>query len=75
LPHECGAPVVTIDGTAVGLVISRFGVTGSFIIPADRVGARLADLREGKPLAGFPAPRAQPAAAPSVHRGGKALLL
>ena len=33
LPHECGARSVGVDGTAVGLVISRFGVTGSFIIP------------------------------------------
>jgi len=60
LPHECGAPVVDIDGTAVGLVISRFGVTGSFIIPGDRVAARLADLKAGKPLSGFPAPDAKP---------------
>jgi serine protease Do len=68
LPDECGAPVVDIDGTAVGLVISRFGVTGSFIIPADRVAARLIDLKVGKPLSGFPSPSAQPAATvPSPH--------
>jgi S1-C subfamily serine protease len=68
LPHECGAPVVDFDGTAVGLVISRFGVTGSFIIPSDRVAARLAELREGKTLSNFPTPSAQSAAAaPSVH--------
>jgi hypothetical protein len=68
LPHECGAPVAGVDGTVVGLVISRFGVTGSYIIPADRVAARLADLKAGKPLSGFPAPAAQPAsAAPSPH--------
>jgi hypothetical protein len=68
LPHECGAPVVDIDGTAVGLVISRFGARGSFIIPADRVAAWLIGLKAGKPLSGFPSPSAQPAAAaPSVH--------
>ncbi len=62
LPDECGAPAVGVDGTMVGLVISRFGVTGSFIIPGDRVAARLADLKAGKPLAGFPAPAANPRA-------------
>jgi RNA polymerase sigma factor (sigma-70 family) len=62
LPDECGAPAVGVDGTVVGLVISRFGVTGSFIIPGDRVAARLADLKAGKPLAGFPAPAANPPA-------------
>ncbi len=68
LPHECGAPAVGVDGTPIGLVISRFGVPGSFIIPADRVAARLTDLRAGKPLSGFPTPSAQPAAvAPSAR--------
>ena len=42
---ECRAIVVDIDGKAIGLVISRFGVTGSFIIPGDRVAARLATSR------------------------------
>ena len=68
LPHECGAPVAGVDGTVVGLVISRFGATGSYIIPGDRVAARLADLKAGKPLSGFSAPAAQPvSAAPSRH--------
>ena len=51
----------------VGLVISRFGVTGSFIIPGDRVAARLADLKAGKPLSGFPTPTANPR--PRAHAG------
>jgi NAD(P)-dependent dehydrogenase (short-subunit alcohol dehydrogenase family) len=50
-------------GRAIGLVIRRFGATGSYIIPGDRVAARIADLRLGKPLSGFPTPSAQPAAA------------
>jgi S1-C subfamily serine protease len=55
---ECGAPVVGADGTVLGLVIGRFGPTGSFIIPADVVAARLDDLKEGKPLSGFSTPAA-----------------
>ena len=35
-------------GCAIGLVIRRFGGTGSYIIPGDRVAARIADLRLGK---------------------------
>jgi serine protease Do len=62
LGSECGGPAVGLDGTAIGLVISRFGVTGSYIIPADRVAARLVDLRAGKPLSGFPAPAVKPLA-------------
>jgi hypothetical protein len=45
-----------------GLVISRFGPSGSFIILGDRVTSRLADLKLGKPLSGFPAPSAKPPA-------------
>jgi NAD(P)-dependent dehydrogenase (short-subunit alcohol dehydrogenase family) len=48
---------------AIGLVIMRFGATGSYIIPGDRVAARIADLRLGKPHSGFPTPSAHPAAA------------
>jgi S1-C subfamily serine protease len=58
LHQECGTPAVGIDGGVVGVIISRFGPTGSFIIPGDRVAARLADLKVGKPLSGFPAPAA-----------------
>lgn len=50
---ECGAPVLGIDGAVLGLVIRRFGPTGSLVIPADRIVARLADLKAGKPLSGF----------------------
>jgi hypothetical protein len=41
-------------------MISRFGPTVSLIIPADRVAARLADLKQGKPLASFSTQSAQP---------------
>jgi hypothetical protein len=60
LPYECGAPAVGRDATAVGLVISRFGPTGSYIIPGDCIAARLTDLMSGKPLSGFPVQPAAP---------------
>lgn len=60
LHHECGTPAVGVDGAVVGVIISRFGPSGSFIIPGDCVASRLADLRAGKPLSGFPAPAAKP---------------
>jgi serine protease Do len=66
---ECGAPAVGMDGTPIGLVISRFGHTGSYIIPGDRVAARLADLKVGKPLSGFTKPAAKPPVpAPDARR-------
>jgi hypothetical protein len=66
---ECGAPAVGLDGTAIGLVISRFGPTGSYIIPGDRIAARLADLKVGKPLSGFTIPAARPPVpAPDARR-------
>jgi S1-C subfamily serine protease len=50
LHQECGTPAVGVDGEVVGVIISRFGPSGSFIIPADHVASRLAALRAGKPL-------------------------
>ena len=50
-------------GGAIGLVTRRFGATGSYIIPEDRVASRNAALRLGKTLSGFPTPSALPAAA------------
>ncbi len=60
LHHECGTPAVGVDGCVVGVIISRFGPSGSFIIPGDCVASRLAGLKAGKPFSGFPAPAAKP---------------
>jgi S1-C subfamily serine protease len=68
LHQDCGAPAVGFDGGVVGLVISRFGPNGSFIIPADCVVSRLADLKAGKPLPGFAKSAAKPPALPSDSR-------
>ena len=62
LPDECGGPAVGVDGGVVGVIISRFGNSGSFIIPGDRVASRLAHLRSGKPLSKYPTPAAKPLA-------------
>jgi S1-C subfamily serine protease len=51
--QECGGPAVDINGNVIGLIISRFGVVGSYLIPADHIIARLAELKLGKPLPGF----------------------
>jgi S1-C subfamily serine protease len=60
LHHECGTLAVGVDGAAVGVIISRFGPSGTFIIPGDCIASRLADLKSGKPLSSFPAPTAKP---------------
>jgi serine protease Do len=65
LHNECGTPAVGVDGEVVGVIISRFGPSGSFIIPGDRVASRLADLKAGKPFPGFPVRAAKPPATAS----------
>ena len=37
MPHECGGPVVTLDGKIVGINIARAGRTESYYLPADVV--------------------------------------
>ena len=68
LHQECGTPAVGVDGEVVGVIISRFGPSGSFIIPGDRIASRLAALRAGKPLSSFPTPTAKPLAPASGAR-------
>jgi S1-C subfamily serine protease len=54
LHNECGTLAVGVDGAVVGVIISRFGPSGSFIIPGDCIASRVADLKVGKPLSSFP---------------------
>ncbi len=69
LHHECGTLAIGVDGAVVGAIISRFGPSGSFIIPGDCVASRLADLKAREPLSGFSPPTAkQPAPASSERR-------
>ena len=47
-PEECGGPIVTLDGKAVGINIARGGRVESYAIPADVIVPLLADLKSGK---------------------------
>lgn len=59
-PGDCGAPVVDLDGHAVGLVIARAGRTESHVIPAETVKGLLPVLLAGKSAAN-PVERAEAA--------------
>jgi len=58
-PQQCGGPVLDLDGTAIGLSISRTDRTRSFIIPASRVSEILGKKPMDPALASAPqqAPR------------------
>lgn len=49
-PHECGGPLVTLDGEVVGLNIARAGRVDSFAIPAETVRDLLPELKSGRML-------------------------
>ncbi len=46
-PHECGGPVLNIDGKAVGINIARAGRVSSYALPAKLIVAVLDDLKSG----------------------------
>jgi serine protease Do len=50
-PTDCGAPVVDLDGHAVGLVIARAGRTESHAVPAETVKALIPVLLATRPRA------------------------
>ena len=41
-PEDCGAPVVDLDGHAIGIAIARAGRIKSFIVPASEIKSLLA---------------------------------
>lgn len=47
-PHECGGPLLDIDGRAVGINIARASRTTSYAIPTSEILALLPDLMSGK---------------------------
>lgn len=49
-PHECGGPVVNLNGHAVGVNIARAGRVASYAIPASVVKEVLAELMHVKPV-------------------------
>lgn len=48
-PADCGAPVVDLDGHAVGLMIARAGRTESHVIPAETVKELIPVLLAARP--------------------------
>jgi serine protease Do len=71
--NECGGPLVGLDGKALGLVLGRPEITFALVLPAERVVARLKDLKEGRPIATFPTgpPKGKPVAATAEEILGK----
>jgi serine protease Do len=47
-PHQCGGPVIDLDGKAVGVNIARAGRVASYALPARVVLAVVDDLKAGK---------------------------
>lgn len=47
-PHECGGPIVGLDGKVLGINIARAGRVASYALPASVVQSVLAELRSGK---------------------------
>jgi serine protease Do len=47
-PHQCGGPVIDLDGKAVGVNIARAGRVASYALPARVVLAVIDDLKAGK---------------------------
>lgn len=50
-PGDCGAPVVDLDGHAVGLIIARAGRTESHVVPAETLKELVPVLMATRPLA------------------------
>jgi len=50
-PADCGAPVVDLDGHAVGLMIARAGRTESHVVPAETVRDLIPVLLAARPRA------------------------
>jgi serine protease Do len=46
-PEECGGPVVTLSGQAVGINIARGGRTESYTLPADLILSVLEEMKSG----------------------------
>ena len=57
-PHECGGPVMNLNGKAVGINIARAGRVASYALPAKLVVAAIDDLKSGKFAAEEPSPTA-----------------
>jgi serine protease Do len=54
-PHDCGGPLVDLDGKVIGINIARAGRTESYAIPAEVIQPLLPELMSGR-LAPHPEP-------------------
>lgn len=49
-PHECGAPLVDLDGRVVGINAARFDRTATIAIPIDEVMRRVRAMLDREPM-------------------------
>ncbi len=80
LAHECGGPVVGLDGKALGITIARVGPHGCMAIPGDCIQRLLPDLKSGQHAAHWAAYQKALAAqahssAPTKPKAGKPVTL
>lgn len=47
-PHNCGGPVVDIDGKVLGISIARAGRVETWILPGETIRPILSDMKAGK---------------------------
>ncbi len=47
-PHECGSPVVNLDGKVIGINVARAGRTETYAIPTEVVLPLIEELKKGK---------------------------
>ena len=47
-PHNCGGPVVDLDGKVLGVSIARAGRVETWILPSETIRPILADMKAGK---------------------------
>jgi serine protease Do len=83
LAHECGGPLVDLEGRVLGINIARVGPHGCMALPAGLVRKVLPDLLAGKLAANWVPParrgrgpgQAAPATQPAPAAAGAALVL
>jgi serine protease Do len=73
-PHDCGGPLVDLDGKVIGINIARAGRVESYAIPAEAIQPLLDDLKSGKLAPVSKGPSAEEKAAADKVAAAKAAL-